>query len=294
MGALPVGFFSKKHVAPTPIAPTPAQRLDELQAYLSTAMSTTGVRPEDGVDVPIALKKAERMLFTTTDTALIEPRRLAGHYQGASQGVSIRVPGTKSMRYRVGSNRGTFVQGDEVPTPIDIGNFTVTDQRAVFAGAKQTREWSWAKLVSVQHQTDSTWTAISVSNRQKTSGVMYGALHAELIRFWIDLAVARATDIADEFVQSIRDDIVALGGVLDPLMPSEPAALAMPASSDPQDAASPPPPVVAPTVPDVSVVIPTAQWAPDPHGRFELRWWDGSAWTSQVSAAGKISNDPLG
>lgn len=35
------------------------------------------------------------------------------------------------------------------------------------------------------------------------------------------------------------------------------------------------------------------RWAPDPHGRHELRWWDGSAWTAHVSDAGVAAVDPV-
>jgi hypothetical protein len=150
------------------------------------------------------------MLVTMTGAVLVEPRKQAGHWQGASQGVSLHIPGTKSMRYRVGATRGTFQPGAEVPSPIDEGQFTVTTLRAVFVGAKQTREWAWAKLIGVQHQADAPWTAIAVSNRQKTSGIAYDAEHADLMRFWIDLAVARATGTDDELVDAIRAEIAAL------------------------------------------------------------------------------------
>ncbi len=34
-----------------------------------------------------------------------------------------------------------------------------------------------------------------------------------------------------------------------------------------------------------------AGWHPDPHGRHELRFWDGCQWTSNVSDAGVQSVD---
>ena len=33
-------------------------------------------------------------------------------------------------------------------------------------------------------------------------------------------------------------------------------------------------------------------WHPDPTGRHELRYWDGSAWTAAVSDAGQQTDDP--
>lgn len=35
------------------------------------------------------------------------------------------------------------------------------------------------------------------------------------------------------------------------------------------------------------------QWAPDPYGRYELRFWDGSTWTEHVSRHGVQARDPL-
>lgn len=46
----------------------------------------------------------------------------------------------------------------------------------------------------------------------------------------------------------------------------------------------PPPPVVA-SIP--------AGWNPDPLGRHELRYWDGTQWTEHVSNAGEQSTDPV-
>jgi hypothetical protein len=35
-----------------------------------------------------------------------------------------------------------------------------------------------------------------------------------------------------------------------------------------------------------------AGWYADPSGRYELRYWDGSAWTEHVSRAGQQFTDP--
>lgn len=41
------------------------------------------------------------------------------------------------------------------------------------------------------------------------------------------------------------------------------------------------------------VAPPTGAWHPDPSGRHQLRWWDGSRWTESVSNAGQVSTDGL-
>ena len=35
------------------------------------------------------------------------------------------------------------------------------------------------------------------------------------------------------------------------------------------------------------------EWLPDPSGRHELRWWDGTALTDHVSDGGETSTDPV-
>ena len=32
---------------------------------------------------------------------------------------------------------------------------------------------------------------------------------------------------------------------------------------------------------------------PDPTGRWQVRWWDGTAWTDQVAAGSRRASDPL-
>jgi len=41
-----------------------------------------------------------------------------------------------------------------------------------------------------------------------------------------------------------------------------------------------------------SVSTVPAGWYADPSGRFELRYWDGTAWTEHVSRAGQQFTDP--
>jgi hypothetical protein len=45
--------------------------------------------------------------------------------------------------------------------------------------------------------------------------------------------------------------------------------------------------VSTPTTPAVP-----ADWYPDPSGRYEHRYWDGSKWTDNVSRAGVMYKDP--
>ena len=108
------------------------------------------------------------------------------------------------MRYRVGGTRGTFVQGEEHPTPIDTGTLTITDHRAVFLGAQQTREWAWSKLVGFHDDEVTAWTGIAVSNRQKISGVAYPPAAAASVRLTLELAAAIGNGTVDHLVADLE------------------------------------------------------------------------------------------
>ncbi len=62
-------------------------------------------------------------------------------------------------------------------------------------------------------------------------------------------------------------------------VPSAPTA--QPATAAPSSAAT----GATPAVP--------ADWHKDPSGRFELRYWNGTAWTEHVATGGKQSIDPV-
>jgi hypothetical protein len=38
-----------------------------------------------------------------------------------------------------------------------------------------------------------------------------------------------------------------------------------------------------------AVAATPAGWHPDPHGRHELRYWDGTQWTQHVSTGGQVT-----
>ena len=51
-------------------------------------------------------------------------------------------------------------------------------------------------------------------------------------------------------------------------------------------------PQAAAPVNPAPVVTTPAGWYPDPSGRFEMRYWDGTAWTEHVSRQGQQFTDP--
>ena len=200
------------------------EQLEFAQARLDAVANFHGATGADiPDDVNIVLKANESVYMYVSDAVLVEPRKGPGQWHGRSQGVSMPIPGTK-LRYRVGASKGTFQQGEETPTPIDTGTFTVTSTRAVFTGQKHSREWAWSKLLSVTHY-DPGWAAMAVSNRQKISGVGVDSANRELFEFWIDLAVARATGDTSRLEDDCRDDVEQLTAQLDALGPAPTTAI---------------------------------------------------------------------
>lgn len=245
------------------------QQVDALRASADAArdLQPQPVPPDSG----LVTRRGEGAYLVLQGVALIDPRRLPGHYSARSSGFSFHV--AKGVTYRVGGTRGTFQQGAEVPTPIDVGTMLVSDQRVVFTGPKQTREWDYSKLVGIQHDPKEPWTALQVSNRQKVSGVLYDDDSADDVRFRLELAVAAYNGTRAELAALYDARLAALEATR-PETTHEVAASA----GTPAPAAAPAPPAAAaahapPAAP--------ADWYPQPDGT--MRYWDGAAWTGQVA-----------
>jgi hypothetical protein len=62
--------------------------------------------------------------------------------------------------------------------------------------------------------------------------------------------------------------------------------------SEPEPEPEPEPAVAEPAAAPAAESAVPAGWYADPSGRFELRYWDGAAWTEHVSRAGQQFTDP--
>ncbi len=100
-----------------------------------------------------------------------------------------------------------MVPGTEKPTVVDSGVATITNLRVVFQGPMQTREWSFAKLIGYQHFDDPRWTALQVSNRQKTSGIAYDEASSLSVQFMLELALAHFNHRVDQFVGQLEAEV---------------------------------------------------------------------------------------
>jgi hypothetical protein len=173
----------------------------------------------------IMLKPGEAVFASVASAALVEDRRGAGEWHGRSQGFSIPVASIhgRSIRYRVGSSRGHFVQGQPTPTAIDVGAAYITNRRFVFQGAKQTRECLYDKLVGFQHDDAAGETIFSVSNRQKATCIHYGPSLSDWFDFRLDLAIANYRGTVAAMTEGLEADLAALDAGM-PVPPPPPTS----------------------------------------------------------------------
>ena len=69
--------------------------------------------------------------------------------------------------------RGQVVPGEEQQMDKDQGVVMLTTERLIFTGPNHTREWDFDKLLMASTTDDESDYFLSVSNRQKTSGVRF-------------------------------------------------------------------------------------------------------------------------
>ena len=117
----------------------------------------------------LAIKAGESVYFELQPVGLIEYRSSGSTYSGMNQSVSI--PIVKGVRYSVGSSQGSITRNPEQLTQIDTGKAIFTNKRIIFVGPNHTREWDLSKLVDMTSGPNGQTISISVSNRQKASGL---------------------------------------------------------------------------------------------------------------------------
>ena len=276
------------------VAANKARNQAELRDDILKMIALASGEDSTDADWPLMLRSGERLVSQISGAGLFEPRREPGHWSGRSAGVSVPVPDTR-LRVRVGKSAGTYIQGDEVPTVIDQGNASITTERVVFQGGKYTREWDFSKLIGVIHYSDHPATAIQVSNRQKTSGIVYpGGFTTEPIRLALTVAIAIFRGEAEETIQELRDELAKLGPPAaapqsEPLeSDSKPATSESKAEPERQESPAPTSPG-----PEPEQTPAEAKWAADPTGRHQWRYWDGKAWTDYVGDDGRETRDPM-
>ena len=131
---------------------------------------TAASNGEDSVPNTLMQKKGEHTLWSATGV-FHETGRTPSTYVGGSSGVSI--PVVAGIRFRVGATKGQIIPGEELQIDKDRGVVMLTTERLIFTGPTKTQEWNFDKLLQLSTNEDETDYFISVSNRQKTSGVRF-------------------------------------------------------------------------------------------------------------------------
>ena len=152
---------------------------------------------EDAVE-NLTVQKAGEVVLWRGQGQFHEAGRAAGHYEGSSQGVSI--PVVAGIRYRVGAMRGSFVPGDEIQVYKEVGDVVLTTDRLMFNGMMNTKEWAFSKWNGAATSDDETDYIFHVSNRQKTSGILFqGTVGREFNRF-----LAQALNGAEQGLSAVK------------------------------------------------------------------------------------------
>jgi hypothetical protein len=173
------------------------------------------------IEVPGFISQKGEHAYLTMSARLGEWKKQRGHYEGGQgiRGLSIKVPGTKSMRaYYGGLSPRTYVPGEEGWQLTDEGTAIITSKRVVFRGTSRAVEWAFAKLIGVDADRSNSCLILQVSNRQRANVLQLADLEVFVAAF--------------EAVTSDEPDESGSG---------EPTALGPPPRPDEQPALGPPP-----------------------------------------------------
>ena len=156
----------------------------------------SAIKGEDAVSNLAVQKSGERVIWKGQGQ-YHEAGRSPGQYVGGSQGVSI--PVVAGIRYRVGAMKGTFVPGDAIQAYKEVGEVVLSTDRLMFNGNFNTKEWSFAKWNGAATSVDESDYIFHVSNRQKTSGILFDvSVGREFNRF-----LAQAINAAENGIQKV-------------------------------------------------------------------------------------------
>jgi hypothetical protein len=178
------------------------EEADALRGHLNVACTFAGATAADEPSVPLRLAAGERVFSVLEQASLVEPRKRPERWSVGYTGFSFRL--ARGLRYRAVGSAGKKEHGEEPPDPIDRGMATITDRRVVFSGARRTREWAFDKLAGYHNDGRVPLTLFHVSNREKVSGLLYGAGQAEELHFRLALALAHHGGTVNEFVNHIE------------------------------------------------------------------------------------------
>ncbi len=156
----------------------------------------SAIKGEDAVS-NLAVQKSGEIVIWSGRGQFHEAGRAPGQYVGGTQGLSI--PVVAGIRYRVGAMRGTFVPGDAIQAYKEVGDVILSTDRIMFNGMYNTKEWAFAKWNGAATSDDESDYIFNVSNRQKTSGILFDvSVGREFNRF-----LAQAINAAENGLEGV-------------------------------------------------------------------------------------------
>ena len=157
------------------------------------------------VDDQSLVQKDGEFVIWTGNAVFHEAGRGPSKYVGGSQGFSI--PIVAGIRYRVGSFSATRVPGEAMQIDKDQGFVKLTNQRLIFAGALETNEWAFSKILSVAKTEDGNDFLIGVSNRKKTSGLRFSTEDAKFFARIFAMALYAYENGIPETITTIKKEL---------------------------------------------------------------------------------------
>ena len=100
--------------------------------------------------------------------------------------------------------RGTYVSGDPVQKYAEVGDVVLTNQRVMFNGMFNTKEWLFSKWNGAAASSDESDYIFHVSNRQTTSGILFSQTDGRLFNRFLAAALMAAEDGIESTIAAIR------------------------------------------------------------------------------------------
>ena len=150
---------------------------DDLRQMLAAAEGFNGLSPEE-VPPSISLRRGEALYWAAPTARMVEVRH------------QLALPGPGYQDFSLSLLREPSTPGPGTAAAADVGSVAVTNQRVIFHGGRRDREWTFAKLVGLAHDTKTPSTLMQVTSRKLVSGLLLDPGTVAGFRFNLTLAFA--------------------------------------------------------------------------------------------------------
>lgn len=182
-------------------------RLDEL-LYMARNLETVYHQAEQS-PVDVSLKSGEHVILVLRGSGVVELTGIRDSAQKGSEGDGPRL--TTIVSPHPGTHQETFVSGPEGQRIIDShGTSVITTHRVLYGSPTRKRAWEYRQTSQVVHSNSVAegWAAtyLTVSNRKRTSGVIYRTGFARSVRDRLLIAMAVADGTLQDLIESLEAD----------------------------------------------------------------------------------------